>query len=174
MAGPAIDLFVTYQFIKRLATPFEKWDAFKHGIIDKNGKVLRKSNTLSTSEEKNSWRHFDRLVANLKKLLGTIPGGKTRLASYAAALLLLREEKYLTTLSDTELEIVVENMLPNYISMVERQIDEDGEVGSTNNVGGGKIAGVGIGPQGEPPGKLKRNKANLKVIQTMGKRKPLL
>ena len=35
--GRAIDLFVTYRFIKLLVTPFEKTDAFKLGIIDKNG-----------------------------------------------------------------------------------------------------------------------------------------
>ena len=35
--GRAIDLFVTYRFIKLLTTPFEKTDAYKLGIIDKNG-----------------------------------------------------------------------------------------------------------------------------------------
>jgi len=35
-----VDLFLVYQFMKRLITPFEKWPAFKLGIIDKDGKVL--------------------------------------------------------------------------------------------------------------------------------------
>ena len=35
--GRAIDLFVTYRFIKLLTQPFEKTDAFKMGIIDKDG-----------------------------------------------------------------------------------------------------------------------------------------
>ena len=39
----AIDLFVTYRFLKLLTTPFDKQDAFKRGIIDKNGKVLKKA-----------------------------------------------------------------------------------------------------------------------------------
>jgi len=172
MAGPIVDTFVTYHFIKRLATPFEKWDAFKYGIIDKDGKVLRKSNTLKTQEEKNSWRYFDRMVANLKKLLGTIPGGKTRIASYAAALLLLREQKSLEELDDGELNIVLENMLPNYINMVNTSLNEEGEAAApANNVGGGKIAALGVGPQGEPAGRLKKNKNNVKVIQQMGTRK---
>jgi len=38
----AIDLLITYRVIKMLVTPFEKTDAYKYGIIDKNGKVLRK------------------------------------------------------------------------------------------------------------------------------------
>ena len=36
--GRAIDLFVTYRFIKLLVTPFEKQEAYKLGIIDKDGK----------------------------------------------------------------------------------------------------------------------------------------
>ena len=35
--GRAIDLFVTYRFLKLLTTPFNKMDAFKYGIIDKDG-----------------------------------------------------------------------------------------------------------------------------------------
>ena len=174
MAGPIVDTFVTYQFIKRLATPFEKWDAYKYGIIDKDGKLLRKSNTLKSPEEKNSWRYFDRLVANLKKLLGTIPGGKTRIASYAAALLLLKESKSLADLSDDDLGIILENLLPNYINMVKTRLNEEGEgaaAAPANNVGGGKVAGMGVGPQGEPAGRLKKNKNNIKVIQQMGTRK---
>ena len=34
--GRAIDLFVTYRFIKLLVTPFEK-QRYKLGIIDKDG-----------------------------------------------------------------------------------------------------------------------------------------
>jgi len=34
------------------------------------------------------------MIANIKKLLGKVPGGKTRLASYAAALFLIKEYKH--------------------------------------------------------------------------------
>ena len=34
--GRAIDLFVTYRFIKLLVTQFNKTDAFKNGVIDKD------------------------------------------------------------------------------------------------------------------------------------------
>ena len=30
-----VDLFLVYQFVRRLATPFEKWEAYKEGIIDR-------------------------------------------------------------------------------------------------------------------------------------------
>ena len=39
--GRAIDLFVTYRFIKLLVTPFEDTPAFKLGIIDKNGNRIK-------------------------------------------------------------------------------------------------------------------------------------
>ena len=51
----AIDLFVTYRFLRLLTTPFEKQDAFKYGIIDKDGKVLRKARSLRISREKTSY-----------------------------------------------------------------------------------------------------------------------
>ena len=48
----AIDLLITYRVIKMLVTPFDNTDAYKLGIIDKNGKVLRKAKTLKTPKEK--------------------------------------------------------------------------------------------------------------------------
>ena len=38
--GRAIDLFVTYRFIKLLVTPFKETDAYKLGIIDEKGKRI--------------------------------------------------------------------------------------------------------------------------------------
>lgn len=92
--GRAIDLLITYRVIKLLVTPWEKHDAYKLGIIDDKGKVIRKARTLKTSEEKNSYTLLHRFVFNLKRLIGIVPGGKSKLGSYAAALgLLLKEEK---------------------------------------------------------------------------------
>lgn len=85
-----VDLFLVYQFIRRLATPFNKWDAFKTGVIDKDGKVLVTKKERDPSQKK-SWGTFDVMVANIKKLLAKVPGGGSRLASYAAALYLIRE-----------------------------------------------------------------------------------
>lgn len=136
MANKAVDLFLVYQFIKRLATPFEKWDAYNLGIIDRQGKVLKPVATLKTQEELNAWGYFDRMVANLKKLLAKVPGGSSRIASYAAALLLLREQKNIDNLTDEQITELLESEIANV-------------------AGDGKIAGIGVGPQGEPPGKSK-------------------
>ena len=88
MAGKVVDLILVYQFLKRLTTPFDQTEAFKLGLIDKDGKKLKSA---ESREEKTAMGYFDRLVFNLKRLLEKVPGGKSRLASYAAALLLLRE-----------------------------------------------------------------------------------
>ena len=91
MASPAIDAFITFRFLKLLVTPFDKTEAFKFGIIDKNGKVLRKYKTLERIDERKAYTILHRLVFNIKRLLEKLPGGKTKLASYAAALFLIKE-----------------------------------------------------------------------------------
>tara|TARA_B100001109_G_scaffold97951_1_gene79836 strand:+ start:257 stop:847 length:591 start_codon:yes stop_codon:yes gene_type:complete len=92
--GRAIDLLITYRVIKMLVTPFEKQPAYTLGIIDKNGKVLRKAKTLKTGKEKEAYTLLHRFVFNLKRLINIIPGGKSKLGTYAAALgLLLKENK---------------------------------------------------------------------------------
>ena len=45
------NIYFVYQFIKKLVTPFEKTDAFKLGIIDKNGKILKKRRDLEGKEK---------------------------------------------------------------------------------------------------------------------------
>ena len=60
--GRAIDLLITYRVIKMLITPFEKTKAFQLGIIDKNGKVLRKAKTLTKGSEKNAYTLLHRFV----------------------------------------------------------------------------------------------------------------
>jgi len=97
------ELYFLFSFLKRLVTKFEKTDAYKLGIIDKKGKVLIKKRDFTTIEQRNAYTMMDTLIFNLKKLLGKIPFGKTTIATYAAALLLLREEKNLKILADEKI-----------------------------------------------------------------------
>lgn len=78
------DLVYTLRFLRLLTTPFENTTAYEMGLIDDNGKVLKKA---STPEEKSAHNAFHKLVFNIKKL---IPG--KRFGSYAAALYLLKEK----------------------------------------------------------------------------------
>jgi hypothetical protein len=94
----AADLVYTFRFLKLLTTPFEKTEAYEKGIIDENGKRVKKA---ETSEEKNAYTPFHRLVFNIKKALGG-----SQFASYASALYLIKE-KY--NISDDMLEKALRN-----------------------------------------------------------------
>ena len=95
--GRAIDLFVTYRFIRLLTTPFQKTDAYKLGIIDENGNRIRQPNStkpaveLATIEQKNSYTVLHKLVFNIKKIFAKVPGLRTKVGTYAAALFLLKD-----------------------------------------------------------------------------------
>ena len=95
--GRAIDLFVTYRFLKLLTTPFDKQDAYKLGIIDENGNRIRKPKStkpaveLATSELKNAYTILHKLVFNIKKIFGKVRGLWTKVGTYAAALFLLKD-----------------------------------------------------------------------------------
>lgn len=115
--GRAIDLLITYRIIKLLVTPFEKQEAYKYGIIDKDGKVLRKTKDLKTAKEKDSYTVLHKFVFNLKRLINIIPGGKSKLGTYAAALgLLLKEQKDINAieLERTLYKHLVDNKLIAY------------------------------------------------------------
>ena len=97
--GRAIDLFVTYRFIKLLVTPFDKTPAFKLGIIDKDGNRLKEKTVargmqptqLNTIEEKSAYTILHKLVFNIKKIFAKVPGLRTKLGTYAAALFFLKD-----------------------------------------------------------------------------------
>jgi len=93
MANRTVDLLIAYRVIKLLVTPFEKQEAFKQGIIDKDGNVLKKYNTLTATKDKQSYTILHRFVFNLKRILTRVGLGGT-FGSFAVALgLLLKEDK---------------------------------------------------------------------------------
>ena len=65
----ATDYYLTYKFIKALIQQFDKTDAYRLGIIDDEGNILKKKRDLKTSEEKDAYGFFNRMVWNLKKLI---------------------------------------------------------------------------------------------------------
>jgi len=94
--GQAADAVYSYKFLKLLVTPWDKTDAYKLGIVNADGKPLKKASDLKTSQERNAYSVFNRLVFNIKRLLNKLPLGKTTLASYAAALYLIKENTRMT------------------------------------------------------------------------------
>ena len=141
--GRAIDLFVTYRFLKLLTTPFTKMDAFKYGIIDKDGNRIKKENSdevavdLTTSQLKNSYTILHKLVFNIKKIFAKIPGLRTKVGTYAAALFLLKDT-FKESVDDPDM---FEKEFVKFLK--ENNVELDGEI-SEEVVGFGEIL-----PKGE-------------------------
>jgi len=99
----AADLAYTFRMIRMLVLDWKDWDAYKLGIIGEDGK-RNKNVTLDDDEKKSAYTPFIRLCANIKRLVNKIPGGSTKLGSFAAALFLIKE-KY--NVSDRDLEKII-------------------------------------------------------------------
>ena len=165
MAG-VIDLYLAYRFLKNLVLPFEKWEAYKTGVIDKDGAILVPKQK-RTTEQKNSLGYFDLIGMNLKKLLGKLPGGKSAIASYAAALLLLKEYNKKEVKEDFNDYVDMDWLQKEFnvcLAEAEELFKEEGEA-PTNNVGDGKIAGTVGDPPVYPKNKYKaQNEIDGKAI----------
>jgi hypothetical protein len=84
--------YFAYKFVSQITSRWEDTDAFKDGKIDNSGNVLPGK----------SLNLFDRLVVNLKKVLGSSALGRSLIGRYAAAAYLLKEafpENYSNNLS---------------------------------------------------------------------------
>ena len=151
MEGRAFDTVVVYKILKLLSTPIEKSDAFKLGVIDANGKKLKKA---TTATERNAYSFLNRFVFKVQYALTKSSDFKgRRLLSFAAALALLKEYKEeddsLEVGSLLELYSLDENVIL-HSKLLERNMISFRSLIDENSVGGGGIAGIGIGPQGEP------------------------
>ena len=121
--GRAVDLFVTYRFLKLLVTPWNKQEAYKQGIIDKNGKALKKARDLSTEAERESFTLLHRLVFNCKRIMQKIPLVRTQLGTYATALFLLKEKYNLDSLPEGEInKFLMENKLVSFDDNISEEV----------------------------------------------------
>lgn len=162
-----VDNLIAYKVLSMLVTNFEDTKAFKLGIIDKDGKNLKKVSTLKTSEEKDAYSYLHRLVFNMKKIINKLPGGENKLKSLVAALFLVKEYyqsgNRSTALMEEKFDKVLK-MLENRVSLVEEEIivskflREEAPVNST--------AGASVN---EPVIKKKE----IKKYQVMARRKPV-
>ena len=126
MASRAVDLLITYRIMKLLVTPFDKQEAFKYGIIDKQGKVLRPFRTISKTAEKQSYTILHRFVFNLKRILQKVGLGG-RLGTFAVALAtLIRENKEFE-----QHQKLIESTVIKYLKeqkLYEELLQEEGEI----------------------------------------------
>ncbi len=91
-ASRAIDYYMSYRFIRELTKSWTQMEAYKLGIIDEKGNILKKSRELKSQDERNAYTPFNRMVWNLKKLLEKL-GGKSKIVSYSSAAWMLKENK---------------------------------------------------------------------------------
>jgi hypothetical protein len=125
----AADLAYTFRFVRMLVMDWKNWDAYKLGIIDENGK-RQKNVKLDNDEKKSAYTPFIRLSANIKRLLSNIPGGGSKLGSFASALFLIKEhckftDKDLTKILEkcdiTSLDVLTEAN-SNWFTLKDKQL----------------------------------------------------
>ena len=163
MASKVVDLVLIYQFLKRLTTPFEKTDAYELGLIDKDGK--RTDKKIETKEEEEAYGYFDRLVFNIKRLIERIPGGKSRLGSYAAALFLIKES------IEPKKNYTEEELIEGWMSAMD---DLEKSTGKTLNElmeeAPANVTGAGVAGTGDDPVHWKKPDARKKEMKAFLRR----
>jgi len=110
------DLVYTFRFLRLLTTKFEDTTAYELGIIDDKGNRI-KTKSITTGEEKSAFTPFHRLVFNIKKLMAKKlmakgSGGGSSVASYAAALYLIK--KIILRTNQRYLILLVNMLIPIY------------------------------------------------------------
>lgn len=155
-----MDLILIYKFIRLLSKPFKDWPAYKLGIIDENGEILKSRKDLSTLKERQAFGLFENMVRKLKKLLEKVPGGKSNIASYAAALWFLREHEFIEAHGEELTEDELKECFNEYYVPLSEEL----------GVGSGVIAGVNPGDEPVVNKKAakkykKKNKAELRRWQ---------
>jgi hypothetical protein len=88
-----ITSFTLYKFLDTLTMPFIKTEAYRLGIIDAAGNLLKDVNKLNPTE-KSAYNEFYQLVFSLKKLLLKVPDPSVRanLSSVISSLRLISEQ----------------------------------------------------------------------------------
>tara|TARA_R110001632_G_scaffold179651_1_gene299532 strand:+ start:1162 stop:1689 length:528 start_codon:yes stop_codon:yes gene_type:complete len=156
-----VDSVVVYRILRLLSTPVVHSDAYKLGIIDKDGKKIKEPNGNSELE---AYSLLNRFIFKVQKSLMKSPDRDSRrLLTFAAALAVLRE--YSEHDEDLDVDTLLEvyekdpkvqeqaRMLGDYNLLSFRNYMEE-----MMGVGGGAIAGIGIGPAGEPGVSKKKQK----------------
>ena len=157
-----VDNLVAYRVLSMLVTPFDQTKAYKLGIIDANGKVLRKSTELKTDEERESYTYLHRLVFNLKRILAKLPGGDSKLKNIVAALFLIKEcyEKNETTaMLEEKFMAILQVMEEKNITLVEEELLVEEFLELNEELGGLPTMHTGSGTSTDiPVAKLKNGR----------------
>ena len=171
-----IDNAVAIRVLWMLTTPFERTDAFRLGIIDKNGKEIKPISKLNTDAEREAYTYLHRLVFRLKRIIHMVPAENKNFLTFAAAVALVKEgveydddileELFYMAHEDPE-AIALAEELENKTLSFKQFVEEMG-------VGGGAVAGIGIPhptiPNQAEPGVSKKAQKNYKKKNKMFRR----
>jgi len=168
-----VDAVVAYRILRMLATPIERSDAFRMGIIDKEGEKLKDP---QSSEELDSYSLLQRFVFKVQKALMKSPDRNAkRLLTFAAAIAILRESSEMDH-DQGELESLLDLYMTEEAVQAQSKLLEHNDMLTFKNfhmeemgVGGGGIAGIGTGPADQrEPG---RDPVFMPMVQRKKKRK---
>jgi hypothetical protein len=147
--GRFVDSLIAYRILRMLVISFEDTDAFKQGIIDKNGKELKKMSDLNTVAERDAYTILHRLVFRLKRIINKVPIENKKLLNLAAAYSLIKEhydsgrepinfeEMFLDRLQSdlTEETFLIETFFNDKTTLTFRQFAEDAPANSAGSPG---------------------------------------
>jgi len=120
-----VDNLIAYRILSMLVTPFDKTPAYRLGIIDEKGKILRKMAELRTDEERTAYTYLHRLVFNLKRILIKLPGGDSRLKNIVAAFFLIKEcyeKNDSTAMLEEKCIVILQKLEEKNITLVEEEL----------------------------------------------------
>ena len=179
--GRFVDSIIAYRILKMLVVPFENTDAFKQGIVDKNGKELKKMSELNTVAERDAYTILNRLVFRLKRIINKVPIENKKLLNLAAAYSLIKEhydagrepinfeEMFLDRLQSdlTEETILIESFFNDKTTLTFRQFAEDAPANSAGSPG---VAGftpdsVGVSVKAQKKHKSILRRDEVKYVQ---------
>ncbi len=149
-----LDRQYALKILKMLATDFKDMDAFKKGIIDKDGNLIKKSYQLKTQDERKAYTYLDRLVIILKKAIkkNEKRGDYTLTKALSPALWLVREQLESGSRATMNIEGKYQSLYNLNVTLVEEELvimSEEGEAAiggaPTNNISGASVQEPKIG-----------------------------
>jgi hypothetical protein len=135
-----VDYQFVYKMIQNLIAPFTSWKAYKAGIIDEHGNILVHRDDFHSREQHEAFTLLDQLMLNIKKMLAKLPPSQTtKLMNINTALWMIRETNCDFDITAAQVAELTEKFSQNLPLLSESM-----------TAGAGGIAGIGIGPAGEP------------------------
>lgn len=170
MSSRLIDNLIAAKLLYMLVTPFEKTDAFKLGIVDAKGKVLRPANTLKTDKEKDAYNYLTRLVFNVKRLINKLPGGENNLKNLTAAYFMVKEkyEGRSSYINEKQFNALVEKL--DRVTLVEEQLAVEQALAIQEEGEGGGAAIANVTGAGVSTDKPVVKKKDIKKYQKINRR----